>query len=242
MKTVYAYDPETFEYTGEVTAQVNPMEPEEFIMPADAVEDEPPEVMENQIAVYEGEWIIKPDFRNQTIWQDYETSIEVTEIGEIPEGWNLERPEKPLEMVKDEAINYVKSLKASLNSGGITGNIKLSDGSSHKADISTEAMINILGLIVAYQGRILTGGTGYTFADNETITINNEDCMNIGAAIITLKDAAHHQTLAWKEAIIMTETTEAVNAILDEATAYFQPYLKINLEQNNVSDNEPADQ
>ncbi len=226
MKIVYSYDPETFEYQGETTAQINPMDTEEFLMPAHTVEDQPPAAEENQIAIYEGQWKIKPDFRTQTIWQDYETSKEVDEIGDIPEGWSLDRPEKPLQILKDEAVLQLKSLKSTVNNGGVTGDIALSSGSNHKADISLDSISNIQGLIMAYQAGLLTSPTNYTFADNQTISITAEDCMAIGAAIIAIKDVAHHKVLAFKQAILEAKDSKAIETILAQAKTELNPYIK----------------
>ncbi len=226
MKIVYVYDPQTKEYLGEAVAQVNPMNAEEFLMPADAVEDRPPEAEDNQVAVYEGQWKLKPDFRGQTIWQDYETSQEVTEIGEIPEGWSLQRPEKPLNMCKEEALQMLKSLKYTVNNHGVTGDITLSGGSSHKADISLESISNIQGLIMAYQAGILTDPTNYTFADNSTVPITVEDCRNIGASMMAVKDTVHHQVLDAKHAVMEATDAQTINTLITQTQTVLSAYIK----------------
>ncbi len=194
-------------------------------MPADAVEDRPPEAEDNQVAVYEGQWKLKPDFRGQTIWQDYETSQEVTEIGEIPEGWSLQRPEKPLNMCKEEALQMLKSLKYTVNNHGVTGDITLSGGSSHKADISLESISNIQGLIMAYQAGILTDPTNYTFADNQTVRITAEDCTKIGANIIAIKDAVHHKVLNAKQAVTQARDAQTIETILAQTQDTLKTYM-----------------
>lgn len=84
-KIVYAYDPITFEYTGEIEAQESPLEEGIFLdeIP-NTSKNLPPVVIKNQIAVLVNEkWEIQPDFRGE-VWfnQNTKEAIEIVDIGQ----------------------------------------------------------------------------------------------------------------------------------------------------------------
>lgn len=86
-KTVYTYNPTTFEYVGETEAQESPLEPGVFLMPANAVKLEPPAIASNEIAVLiNNAWLITADFRGQ-VWFNQTTKepVEITKLGQPAE-------------------------------------------------------------------------------------------------------------------------------------------------------------
>lgn len=107
MKIVFLFDPVTLEYTGMYEAHPSPLEPGVFIIPTNSTEEVPPEyIQENEVPCFiSGTWIVRPDFRTQTIYSsDGEEKI-VSEIGEIPDGYSLIDPSVKKFSVQDQLLN-----------------------------------------------------------------------------------------------------------------------------------------
>ena len=117
----YNFDPVTHEYTGRETAQENPKQPGEYLIPAHSTLTEPPALREGYARVWNGEaWDYREDHRGATIWRDHFTSRTVEELGPIPEGWSLIRPTEPV--TRQWIIEAVYAAKAGKAYGGITIN------------------------------------------------------------------------------------------------------------------------
>ena len=103
----YNYDPVTHEYIGRETAQENPKHPGEYLISAHSTLTEPPAIREGYARVWnEEEWSYVEDHRGATIWRDHFTSRTVEELGPIPEGWSIERPEKVMTRQDIQEIVY----------------------------------------------------------------------------------------------------------------------------------------
>ena len=115
----YNFDPLTHEYTGRETAPENPKHPGEYLIPAHSTLTEPPELREGYARVWTGTvWEYAEDHRGETVWQDHETSRDIRELGPIPEGWTIERPDEPLTKEKLSELVYAEKCKVAY--GGIT--------------------------------------------------------------------------------------------------------------------------
>ena len=114
---IYNYHPVTKEFLSESTADKSPLEPGVFLIPANAARIIPPEIGENQTAVFENnEWVIKPDFRGKAgFHKETKEEITITEIGELPEyfteaqpadysNWNAELNQWEIDPEKEKAI------------------------------------------------------------------------------------------------------------------------------------------
>lgn len=94
---IFHYHPETGEFLGQSAAMPDPLEEGRFLVPAHATDTQPPEVGQNEVAVFDGQsWVLKPDFRGTEYWLPHGEKHTITEIGEtVPEGAFLEEPEAP---------------------------------------------------------------------------------------------------------------------------------------------------
>lgn len=84
---IYHYHPETFEYYASEPAQPSPANPDEYIIPACATAEVPPEPIENFAIVFNGiKWTYKQDHRGE-VWYNFNTkSLEtINFIGVLPE-------------------------------------------------------------------------------------------------------------------------------------------------------------
>ena len=117
----YNFDPVTHEYTGRETAPENPKRPGEYLIPANSTLTEPPAIREGYARVWTGTvWTYAEDHRGETVWRDHDTSMEIRELGPIPEGWTIERPEEKVTRAWiTETVYREKARKAY---GGITVN------------------------------------------------------------------------------------------------------------------------
>ncbi|MDD3012629.1 MAG: tail fiber assembly protein [Candidatus Gastranaerophilales bacterium] len=79
---IYNYNSMTKEYIGESIADENPLEEGVFLLPANATFLQPPNIAENEVAVFENDlWIIKADYRGGTFYS--KTTKEPKVISEI---------------------------------------------------------------------------------------------------------------------------------------------------------------
>lgn len=88
MKTVCSYNPMTGEYMGTTEADVSPLEPGVYHMPANATETPPPATDAREAAVWDGQaWRVAADHRGAT---GYVNGVEMTiqNIGPLPDGWS----------------------------------------------------------------------------------------------------------------------------------------------------------
>lgn len=83
-------------FIGLTEADLSPLEAEQgvYLLPANAVDIEPPEEKENQIAKYENQtWVYYPDYRGTVVYstQDGRQQV-ISDIGEIPENYTALAP------------------------------------------------------------------------------------------------------------------------------------------------------
>lgn len=129
-KQCYRYDENTFEYKGTSTSYEDPMNEGRFPTPANCTFTAPPEYGENQIPVYSKDsdsWTVMADHRKHlneqgnyeggtAYWLPTDNYLQearyMTEIGDLPEGALLEKPEKPESVIrKEELESQIADLK-----------------------------------------------------------------------------------------------------------------------------------
>ena len=90
---IHHYHPQTGECLGAGAADPNPLEPGEWLVPAHATPEAPPEVPEGLAAVWQGEaWALVEDHRGRRGWLDGEPAV-VADLGPLPAGWRDTAPE-----------------------------------------------------------------------------------------------------------------------------------------------------
>lgn len=98
----YIYDENTKEFLYEVQVEESPLEAGVILMPPNATLEPIAEDKEDFAQIFNGsEWEYIEDYRGKTVWKSYSESMEIEELGTIPEGYSLEQPE-PSEEEKRE--------------------------------------------------------------------------------------------------------------------------------------------
>ncbi|WP_304673050.1 DUF4376 domain-containing protein [Neisseria uirgultaei] len=89
-KTVYQLDTKNL-YIGSTVADLDPLNPENWLIPAGCIETAPPEIPEHHAARWTGEgWEILEDLRGQTAYRTSDGGkTDIEEVGALPEGLTL---------------------------------------------------------------------------------------------------------------------------------------------------------
>jgi hypothetical protein len=99
---IYNYNPTTKEYIGQGTAQKDPKNPGNYLMPANATTIQVPLCTENETQIFNNDvWEIVKDYRGKEVISlvDYQISV-VDYLGEIKENYQL---------VSNESLTEIKS-------------------------------------------------------------------------------------------------------------------------------------
>ena len=93
---IYAYNPETREFSGSTNKTLSPANPNDWLMPAFTTETPPPETKEHEVAIWNGEkWAVQPDFRGETWYDKDGNGVLIKDIGNPPAGLTEEKPVLP---------------------------------------------------------------------------------------------------------------------------------------------------
>lgn len=118
---IYRFHPETKEFLYAEKAYLDPLETEKqgkevYLLPADSTFTEPLVLKENTACVWNGKaWELVEDYRGKTVWKSYDESITITELGAIPDGYSLERPEQPPPSMEEQKKVYENAVQAHLD-------------------------------------------------------------------------------------------------------------------------------
>lgn len=100
----YIYDESTKEFLFSDDVDMSPLEKDVILMPPNATLEPINEAKENYSQIFNGtNWEYIEDYRGKTVWKSYNESLFIEELGAIPEGYSLERPE-PSEQEQKERI------------------------------------------------------------------------------------------------------------------------------------------
>ena len=106
----YFYDIDTKEFTYSAEVFIDPLESQNaghdvYMFSANATTLEPLEPKDGFAVVFNGtDWEYIEDHRGTIVWKSYEESMEIRELGAIPDGWSTEQPKKPLDVNDYDAI------------------------------------------------------------------------------------------------------------------------------------------
>ena len=144
---IYHYHPVTNEYLGTGNADPEPLDKDNWLVPAHATEKEPPTLSDNQAAVFNGsDWEVKTDYRGQSYWLDHESKWVTATIGEQPpEGATLEQPSAPEPTLEEKTASideirqtlYRKQVDPLINES----NIKRAMGDNEQAEMLMQQAI-----------------------------------------------------------------------------------------------------
>lgn len=94
--TIFHYHPATGEFLGTGQADPDPKDQRNWLIPAYATTEVPPEGQAGFARVFlGGEWGQVEDHRGKVVWTDHETSFTIEDLGPLPEGASEEQPEAP---------------------------------------------------------------------------------------------------------------------------------------------------
>lgn len=100
----YLFNRVTGELIRDQKMHIDPLESKKqgrtiYLQSACGTTEMPPERKEGYAVVWNGNtWGHVEDHRGVTVWKSYEESMEIRELGPIPDGWTVEQPEKPVTM------------------------------------------------------------------------------------------------------------------------------------------------
>ncbi|WP_342632123.1 hypothetical protein [Marinobacter alkaliphilus] len=109
---IYNYSPETGEFIGSETADPDPLQENEWLIPAFATSAEPPALTNHQAAVFgDGEWAIVPDYRGVEYWLSDRSYHTIDQLGfEPPEDALFEQPPEPVQQRRLEAKTTIDQM------------------------------------------------------------------------------------------------------------------------------------
>lgn len=164
---VYAYNGKTKEYIHNAEpAQVDPLEPDNLLIPAHATTIAPPEVGEKEVAVFDEaacEWQVKADRRGEVYYDTkMREKITIDEIGVTPKKtWTAQAPNDPEEVWTGKAwevpfailVERKKAEIASARYDSATGIITIDE---HRYLIDKDSQIAFSGKLLAFQMGAIT--------------------------------------------------------------------------------------
>ena len=113
----YIYDDKTKEFLYKDDVEKSPLEEDVILMPPNATLVPINETRENYTQIFNGtKWEYIEDYRGKTVWKSYSESMEIEELGAIPEGYSLEQP-KPSEEEKREIYSMMYLTGADVERG-----------------------------------------------------------------------------------------------------------------------------
>lgn len=220
---LYMFDMTTGEYTGsrDATQRYNG----DFIIEATGATSvaPPSEIAAGHVARWTGNvWDLVEDHRQHMdeqgrkqggtqywmpddIWQSQPRYM--TELGPLPEGALLERPEKPLEIIRSEKLSSLRSAFASAEANG-----HLTSVCEFEIDATERANRDISVLIMFLEA---TGTSTTTFCDYTNtfrqVTIENLKTMQL--EVITYRQALYSRKWSLRTTINNAQTKEELEAI-----------------------------
>lgn len=119
---IYHYHFSTGEFLSIGEADADPMVEGNYLIPANATTEEPPEAEDNKARVFiDGSWSLVDDYRGTTYWTDYQTSFTISEIGvTVPDDASLEQPDEP-ELTDEEMSEQNMKMREQAYSNALTG-------------------------------------------------------------------------------------------------------------------------
>lgn len=145
-KIIYHYHPLTGELLGAGEADVSPLEPDAFIIPAHATDIEPPTVSVNEAAVFtSGAWQVVADHRTQTFFDAAGNPVKIESLGDGPANLTGTVPAAiALERGKAAKTAVINTACAAAIVGGFASSAL---GTPHTYDSALEDQLNLIGAV-----------------------------------------------------------------------------------------------
>lgn len=226
----YKFNADTKEYLYVEDAFRDPLESKAqgrdvWLLPADSTFSEPMEAKKGYAVCWNGKaWEYKEDHRQKRdkggmivegsgtpYWLKGDTwespARYMTELGELPEGAMLARPEKPLEVLRKEKLSDLNSAFASVESGAW-----VMSSLGFKADANTTANTNIEGLIKSMSA---LGQESVIFCDYDNVyrEVTLEGLQTLQLEVIQNGQSLYAQKWTFRNAINAAQTKEELDAV-----------------------------
>lgn len=191
---IYNYHPNTGEYLSQNKADLNPMQPDNWLIPAYSTADVPPETGENEAAVFsDGVWSTVPDYRGTEYWVAYGEDVQqITKLGEtVPEGAFLAEPEKPFEIKQEDKRNEIRSAFKGESEAPVLYN-GISWHGGYDSGIKLDAAKRLAGI---------AGQESVRFYD--TKNVGHDFVLSEATAVVVAVSAAYQVAFSKKQALMV---------------------------------------
>lgn len=119
-KKQYFYDQISGQYLYESNAYIDPMQSnikgyQVYLLSANATFEMPLQSKQGYAVIWNGNaWQYMEDHRGLIVWKSYEQSLQIRQFGKIPQGYSIQRPQKPITVqdydnVLQQHIYYTRS-------------------------------------------------------------------------------------------------------------------------------------
>jgi hypothetical protein len=205
-RIAYSFNPENGEYTGAVQAQKSPLEVDVYLLPANALFEQPPPIQENEVAcAVDGVWVIKPDFRG-TWYKPNSDVVVIKAIGEIPDvTWSLSEPPKSFDTIKTEIRAKVNQKRNSYEVAGFPYMGKVFDSdprSFYRITTANDAAL-----------KDPTFSIEWTVADNTKLAMNAQEMLGVMPALAGYGQIIFNNSVALKELVEAAETLQELDDV-----------------------------
>lgn len=223
---VHSYDEKTKEYIhNSEPAQIDPLQPDNLLVPAHATTIEPPQVSANEVSVFDEineEWLVKADHRGE-VYYDTTTQekITISEIGVTPdEAWTTAEPTDPAQIWNGTAwevpftilVERKKAEIASARYESATGTVTIDE---YTYNIDKDSQTAFLGKQSAFATGLLTQTEWKT--EDGFVTLTAVEFARIGIIVQAYIDACFLAEKAILERIVTVTTPAKLAAIKWEA-------------------------
>ncbi len=217
---VYLYDPETGEFKESYNAQHSPLDdPGTYLCPIHHTKTAPPEKRKDTVAVFTpttdhetGAWALVPDYRGHRAYhQESDSSIEVTKIGELPEGYALTR-----------ALKYIIADAATAKSWEVLqskiaasyADVSVAVGKTENQwQVNQTSLALIESKISMVANGVITCPATWRNAKNVDVPITIDDLKKIATAAHCNIDAAHSHACELKEQLAAAVKMQDLNKL-----------------------------
>lgn len=214
MKKIYYFD-ENNEFTSEGFTYIDPLESQlkdadVYLLPPSATFEAPPAKSEGYAIVWSGEeWQLIPDYRGVEYWLPDDTYHDfahvMRELGELPEGAILTRPERSLDEVKASKIQELKNYRNTEEESPILYKGKLWDFDSKSRDrINAAATALEVNNIESIE---------WTANDDTSMVLTVHDLKSIVSNAALRGDALHSKYRTLRDTANAATSIEEINAV-----------------------------
>lgn len=117
---IYNYSSTTGEYINSNEAPLNPEATKQagepvYMLPAYSTEEKPPKTKKNEVAIYNNGWNISADYRGQYMVNSDMQPVEVTELGDLPEGYIVATKAQAAKIIEDDLYYVIEGNKLIVN-------------------------------------------------------------------------------------------------------------------------------